>query len=92
MIESVIRARIEPDLKDEATKVLQSMGLTPSAAIRIFLQQVVAEKALPFTVKVPNAETRAAMKDADEKRSLTRHKSLEALWGDLDSDDEQCAK
>jgi DNA-damage-inducible protein J len=86
MIDSVIRARIEPDLKDEATRVLQSMGLTPSAAIRIFLQQVVAERALPFTIKAPNAETRAAMKDANEKRHLTRHTSLEALWNDLDGD------
>ena len=38
MSDSVIRARVEPELKAEATKVLNSMGLTPSAAIRIFLQ------------------------------------------------------
>jgi DNA-damage-inducible protein J len=88
MSDSVIRARVEPELKAEATKVLNSMGLTPSAAIRIFLQQVVAEKALPFTVKIPNAETQAAMRDAEEGRNLTSHKSLEALWKDLDGDDQ----
>lgn len=88
MNDSVIRARVEPELKAEATKVLNGMGLTPSAAIRIFLQQVVADKALPFTVRVPNAETLAAMRDADEGRNLTRHKSLDALWKDLDGDDQ----
>ena len=88
MIDSVIRARVEPELKNEATKVLQSMGLTPSAAIRIFLQQVVAGKALPFAVKAPNAETLAAMKDIKAGRSLTRHKSLEAPWADLDDREE----
>ena len=31
----IIRARVEPELKNEATKVLNSLGLTPSAAIRI---------------------------------------------------------
>jgi DNA-damage-inducible protein J len=86
MNDSVIRARVEPELKAEAVKVLTSMGLTPSSAIRIFLQQVVADQALPFTVKVPNAETRAAMRDADEGRNLTRQKTLESLWKDLGED------
>jgi len=88
MSDSVIRARVEPELKAEATKVLNGMGLTPSAAIRIFLQQVVADRALPFTVKAPNAETQAAMRDVEEGRNLTRHKNLEALWKDLDGDDQ----
>lgn len=88
MSDSVIRARVEPELKAEATKVLNSMGLTPSAAIRIFLQQVVTDQALPFTVKVPNAETLAAMRDVEEARNLTSHGSLEALWKDLDGDDQ----
>jgi DNA-damage-inducible protein J len=86
MNDSVIRARVEPELKAEATKVLTSMGLTPSSAIRIFLRQVVADKALPFTVKAPNAETRAAMRDVEDGRNLTSHKNLEAMWKDLDGD------
>jgi DNA-damage-inducible protein J len=57
MIDSVIRARVEPELKSEATKVLKSLGLTPSAAIRIFLKQVVYERAIPFTVKAPAPPT-----------------------------------
>lgn len=88
MGDSVIRARVEPELKAEATRVLNGMGLTPSAAIRVFLRQVVAEQALPFTVKAPNAETLAAMRDVEEGRNLTGHKSLEALWADLSGDDE----
>ncbi|MDR2443170.1 MAG: hypothetical protein LBE31_06585 [Deltaproteobacteria bacterium] len=47
---------------------------------------MVALKALPSKVKVPNAETQAAMCEAEEKRNLTRHKSLEALWHDLSVD------
>jgi DNA-damage-inducible protein J len=82
----IIRARIEPELKNEATKVLNSLGLTPSAAIRIFLQQVVSEQGLPFPVKKPNAATRAAMEDIKKDRNLTRHKNLSNLWADLNSD------
>lgn len=87
MSDSVIRARIEPDLKAEATQVLKSMGLTPSDAIRLFLHQVVAEKALPFRVKAPNAETLAAMRDIESNRNLTRHASLAGLWSDLNGDE-----
>jgi len=87
MSDSVIRARIEPGLKAEATSVLKSMGLTPSDAIRLFLHRVVDEKALPFAVKAPNEASRAALQEAQTGRGLTRHGSVEALFHDLDSHD-----
>lgn len=87
MTDSIIRARVEPELKAEAVEVLRNMGLTPSAAIRLFFRQVVAEKALPFPIKVPNAETRAAMEEIKNNPNLPRYTSLEAMWKDLKSDD-----
>ena len=48
-----IRVRINDQLKHEANEVLESMGLTMSDAIRIFLKRVVDEKALPFTLEMP---------------------------------------
>jgi DNA-damage-inducible protein J len=42
------------------------MGLTVSDAVRVFLLRVVADKQMPFELKVPNADTRAAMAEADE--------------------------
>jgi len=87
MSDSVIRARIEPGLKAEASRVLKSMGLTPSDAIRLFLHRVVDEKALPFAVKAPNAATQAAMRDVADNQCLTCHDSVEALFDDLNADD-----
>lgn len=49
----IVRVRINEQLKNDATAVLASMGLTMSDAIRIFLKRVVDEKALPFTLKMP---------------------------------------
>ena len=49
----VIRVRINEQLKHEANEVLESIGLTMSDAIRIFLKRVVDEKALPFVLKMP---------------------------------------
>ena len=65
MAACMIRSRIDPKVKDEANRVFHEMGLTMSDAIRIFLYRVVAEKAIPFPVAVPNAETIAAMAAAD---------------------------
>jgi DNA-damage-inducible protein J len=64
----VVRARIDSDLKKEASAVLAGMGLSVSDAIRLMLIRVAADKNLPFDVRVPNADTQAAMRDASEGR------------------------
>ena len=63
---TVVRARINSDVKTEAMEVLEAMGLTVSDAIRLLLLRVAEEKQLPFTVKVPNATTAKAMKELEE--------------------------
>jgi len=70
--ETVIRSRIEPGIKKKAIHVLGSMGLSMSDAIRLFLYQVVAERALPFIIKAPNARTAAAMRAADRGEGLRK--------------------
>ncbi len=70
MGESVVRARIDPVVKDEANQILKSMGLTLSDGIRLFLYQVIAEKALPFVIKSPNKVTREAMTAARNGKGL----------------------
>ncbi len=53
MGESIIRSRIDPEIKEQAIEVLGSMGLTMSEGIRLFLIQLIAHEALPFEVKSP---------------------------------------
>ncbi len=78
----VVRARVDTGLKKEATAVLSSMGLSVSDAIRLMLVRVAADKALPFDIRVPNAETQAAMRDI-QKGKVTRFDSVSALMADL---------
>lgn len=61
----MIRARINPELKDRAEAILGNLGLKASDAIRLFYTQITLTDGLPFPVKISNAETRQAMKDAD---------------------------
>jgi DNA-damage-inducible protein J len=62
----MVHIRLDEKVKAQATETLAAMGLTISDAVRVFLTRVVSEKQMPFALKVPNAETRAAMNEADE--------------------------
>ncbi|MBG0511931.1 type II toxin-antitoxin system RelB/DinJ family antitoxin [Agrobacterium sp. MOPV5] len=59
-----VRARIDQALKDDATAVLDSLGLTVSDVMRMMLTRIAREKALPIELTQPNAETLAAIEEA----------------------------
>ena len=83
---SVVRARIDDSIKQEASIVLASMGLTGSDAMRMMLTRVAREHALPFEPLVPNAATIKAMKDARSGKTK-KHATLESLMAVLNADD-----
>ena len=62
---AMIHVRVDEETKAQAAETLAAMGLSVSDAVRVFLKRVVIEKAMPFEVRVPNSETRAAMAEAD---------------------------
>ena len=55
-----IYARIEPEVKEQAETVLAQLGLSISDAINIFLRQIVAQKGIPFYIKLPSEEAQNA--------------------------------
>lgn len=63
---TMIHVRIDEQLKEKAAETLDAMGLSLSDAVRVFLVRVVAEKQMPFSLKVPNAETLSSMAEAEE--------------------------
>ena len=63
---TMVHVRVDEQIKAQATETLAAMGLSISDAVRVFLMRVVAEQQMPFALKAPNAETRAAMAEADE--------------------------
>lgn len=83
---AVVRARIDEHIKQEASIVLASMGLTVSDAFRIMMTRIAHDKALPFEPLVPNETTIAAMREARTGK-LKRFDSVEALMADLHAED-----
>ena len=82
--------KIDPKLKQEAQELFESLGLSLSSAINIFLRQSVREQAIPFRVgkPVPNYETVRAIEDARNGIGLSRgFNSVSELMEDLDADD-----
>jgi DNA-damage-inducible protein J len=78
----MVHVRIDKRVKARAAKTLSAMGLSVSDAVRVLLTRVATEKALPFEVKVPNATTVKAMKEADRGEGK-RFKNADALFKDL---------
>ncbi len=85
-----VRCRIEADLKESATAVLHSCGLSISDAMRLFLRQVVATQGLPFEVRVPSEKTRRALAQARELRR--QFDSVDEMLRDLDGEAGEEAK
>ena len=62
--DAYIQTRVDKRLKTAAKKALDKVDVSMADAVRIFLRQVVLHKGLPFDVRVPNAETREAIRES----------------------------
>jgi DNA-damage-inducible protein J len=83
---SMVHIRVDDEIKAQATETLAAMGLSVSEAVRLFLVRVVADQALPFELKVPNARTRRAMAEADEivRTRRARFATADELFANLE--------
>ncbi len=78
----MIHTRIDPDLKHQAEQVLKTLGINTADAIRMFLTQVTLQKALPFDLRIPNAQTRQAIEDSEKGIGMAQY----ASWDELAKD------
>lgn len=51
---TTINIRIDEDIKNKATVTLNKLGLDMSSAVKMFLNQVIHEKEIPFVSSVNN--------------------------------------
>jgi DNA-damage-inducible protein J len=84
--DAIVRARVNEEIKEEATIVLSEIGLTLSDAFRMLIIRIAREKALPFEPLVPNAKTIEAIKAA-RRGNLITASSLDNLLTELNAND-----
>ena len=83
---SMLHVRVDDETKAQATEALAAMGLSISDAVRLLLHRVVVDQAFPLELKVPNAETRAAMAEADRmtRARRARFATADELFAELE--------
>ena len=80
---AMIRARVDPILKEEAEGILQELGLSTTQAIILFYQQVRLTKGLPFDIRLPNPLTQQTFADTDADRNVVQCENEQDLFDKL---------
>ena len=92
-----VYARVEPEIKEQAEKVLELLGIPMSNAVSMFLRQVVLQRGLPFEMKLPEGcpvdicELSGADLDREIEKGIAdmnagRMKSAEQVFSDIRKD------
>jgi len=77
-----INVRIDEEVKKEAEAVFSSLGITPTAAISLFYNQVIRTNGIPFELKarIPNQLTINALNEVDEmEKNPSKYKSYNTV-------------
>ncbi|MDO8519369.1 MAG: type II toxin-antitoxin system RelB/DinJ family antitoxin [Deltaproteobacteria bacterium] len=80
---SVIRARMEPILKEEVERILFRLGLTVSETIHLLYRQIKLRRGLPFDVRIPNRLTAKTLTDSKTGKNVKHFTDKEDLFRDL---------
>jgi DNA-damage-inducible protein J len=70
MNRSTIHSRIDASVREEAGKILASLGMKHSEFVNLMYRQLVLRKGLPFDVKLPNAKTLEAVNEVESGKNL----------------------
>jgi len=81
---ATVRARVNHKLKHDSETILEKLGMSMSEAITLFLSQVRLRKGLPFDVMIPNAETRRAIKEAQQGIGVKSYDGVDDFFNDMD--------
>ena len=80
---AMVRARLEPDLKNHADEIFHRLGLNATQAITMFYKQVELREGLPFDVAIPTRITRKTFDATDAGRDLVICKDAEDMFDKL---------
>jgi len=78
-----IQVRIDRKTKTQAQHILSDLNMSMSEAIAIYLKQVVYRHGIPFPIRIPNAKTLRAVRQAESGRGLRRAGSVDKAMKEL---------
>ncbi|MCK5686902.1 type II toxin-antitoxin system RelB/DinJ family antitoxin [bacterium] len=77
---AMVRARLEPELKEHAEQIITRLGLSVTQAITLFYKQVEMRNGLPFNVVIPSKKTAKTMELTDAGEDLIVCKDTEDMF------------
>lgn len=77
---AIIQARIDPDVKKKAQKILEKLNISMSEAISLYLTQVTLQRGIPFEIRLPSQTTLAALRDVEERKNLNSANSVDEFF------------
>ncbi len=87
---ALVQVRIDSDLKEQATKLYEGLGIDLSTAVRMFLKRSVLVNGVPFSMTLPKADYKAeralrAMQEISEaaKRNGVSEMSLDEINAEI---------
>ena len=76
---SNVFVRVEPEVKEQAEKILSELGIPMSNAVGMFLRQVVLQRGIPFEMKLPKETPVAFGSLTKEERDRELEKGMEDI-------------
>ncbi len=82
---ATIQARINPDLKKKAQKILNTLNISMSEAISLYLTQVTLHRGIPFEIRIPNELTLKTLEKTDRGEELNEVSDVDELFLELNN-------
>ena len=76
---SVVYARIDTGLKDDAESILAKLGISPSSAIQMLYRQIIIHNGMPFDLRLPTSKPVAIGGISREELDAELVKGIESL-------------
>ncbi len=75
----IVRARIEPKVKQDAESILKRLGVSHSTFINMSYRAVVEAKGIPLSLHIPNKETAVLLAGAQKPLKRKQYQKAETL-------------
>ena len=82
---ATIQTRINPELKKKAQKILNTLNLSMSEAISLYLTQVTLHQGIPFDIRIPNDLTVKTFEKTERGEELNEVSSVDELFQELNN-------
>lgn len=87
IIMAQVNIRVTDELKESSSQVLDELGLEMTSAVKMFLQQIVIQRRIPFDVVADKKPDIVLALEEVKKGNLKEYNSVEELMIGLNNED-----